>query len=78
MVVTGYPVLPGEDRNGLGGEGCDRSSADVSAVQTPWYSTGQKHLAVLESAKTWGGLSAKGLFRPHEDWQTTAASGHRG
>ena len=31
-----------------------------------------------ESAKFWGELSTKGLFRPHDGWQTAAVSGHRG
>src|SRR5262245_35206721 len=32
----------------------------------------------MESAKTWGELGHQGLFRPHDDWQTAAVSGHRG
>ncbi len=32
----------------------------------------------MESAKTWGELRHHGLFRPHDDWQTAAVSGHRG
>jgi hypothetical protein len=31
----------------------------------------------MESAKTWGELRHYELFRPHDDWQTAAASGHR-
>ena len=34
-------------------------------------------LADEESAKTWGELGHQGLFRPRDDWQTAAVSGHR-
>jgi hypothetical protein len=37
----------------------------------------QNARAILESAKTWGELRHYELFRPHDDWQTAAASGHR-
>jgi hypothetical protein len=54
---------------------------DTPAQSTPFGLLYALHDALIrppagESAKTWGKLRHYELFRPHDDWQTAAASGH--